>query len=229
MKQQKLISAVNGFLIAVLCILNFFYQKNGFDFTLKCICSGLFVLLGLVNCIFTFRARQGDRRFGISMLLGLFLAFLGDVLIGYNFIVGAGVFALGHICFVIAYGFLARFRGWDFLFSGVLFAGAAAFLLFSPLLTFDVPVFRAVCLVYALIISSMLGKAVGNALAKKSLCTAVLCAGSALFFFSDLMLVFDWFIGRWAWTDNACMGTYYPALCLMALSILLESRDSQTK
>ena len=146
MKQQNVIAALNVLLIAVICILNDFYQKNGFDFALKCTCSGLFVLLGLVNCVYAFSARKGDRRFGVSMLLGLFLAFLGDVLIGYHFIVGAGVFALGHIFFVIAYGFLLRPRFLDVIVSAVLFIGAASFLLFSPLLTFDVPVFRIVCL-----------------------------------------------------------------------------------
>ena len=226
-KQEKIMMAVNLILIAVICVLNYVYQREGFAFTLKCTCSGLFVLLGLINCGYALYTHRGDRRFSILMLLGLFFAFFGDVLIGYNFIVGAGVFALGHICFVIAYGFLARFCLPDVLISALLFAAAAVFLLFSPLLTFDVPVFRIVCLVYALIISTMLGKAVGCAVHKKDSCTAILAAASALFFFSDLMLVFDWFIGRWDWTDHACMGTYYPALCLMALSIFIQTKKKK--
>ena len=36
------------------------------------------------------------------------------------------------------------------------------------------------------------------------------------------MLVLDKFIGLWSWTDNAYMGTYYPALCLLALSMLIH-------
>ena len=219
--------AVNLVWIAAICVLNYVYQSNGFDFTLKCICSGMFVLLGVINGTYAWIAKRGDRRFGALMVLGLLLAFLGDVLIGYNFIVGAGTFALGHVCFVIAYGFLQRIRGLDVIISGVLFAGAAAFLLLSPLLTFDVPVFRVVCLVYALIISAMLGKAIGNAIGKPNACTGILAAASALFFFSDLMLVFDWFIGLWSWTDNACMGTYYPALCLMALSVFVQTRTAK--
>ena len=59
MKQQKVIAALNVLLIAVICILNYFYQKNGFDFALKCTCSGLFVLLGLVNCIYAFPHAKG--------------------------------------------------------------------------------------------------------------------------------------------------------------------------
>jgi hypothetical protein len=81
-----------------------------------------------------------------------------------------------------------------------------------------------VCIVYAAIISTMLGKAVGNFLRERSGDSGVsgmIALASGLFFFSDLMLVFDWFIGRWDWTSNACMGTYYPALCLLALSMFL--------
>jgi len=48
---------------------------------------------------------------------------------------------------------------------------------------------------------------------------------SILFFFSDLMLVFDWFIGLWSWTDHACMGTYYPALCFLALAMFLNTKN----
>jgi len=224
MKQSlKFLTAVNIAWIAAIFVLNFIYQKNGFDFTLKCICSGAFAALGLLNFLCTVRIRPHSTGFLSGMLAGLIFAFLGDVLIGYDFIIGASVFALGHVCFVIAYCFLRKMSPSDFIISGILFAGAAAFLLFSPLLTFDVPVFRVVCLVYALIISLMLGKAVGNCIRMKTAAAGLLAFASALFFFSDLMLVFDWFIGRWSWTDHACMGTYYPALCFMALAMVIHT------
>ena len=220
---QKIMLAVNGLTVAAILILNYVYQSNGFDFTLKCICSGLFALLGTVNLGYALKRKQRPTGFYALMALGLLLAFLGDVLIGYDFIIGAGTFALGHVCFVIAYGFLQSWKPLDLLPGGILFAGAACFLLFSPLLHFDTPIFRVVCVVYALIISAMLGKAIGNFLRERSLLTGTITLASALFFFSDLMLVFDWFIGRWDWTDHACMGTYYPALCLLAFSMFLHS------
>jgi len=73
----------------------------------------------------------------------------------------------------------------------------------------------------------MIGKAVGNFICEKNAVTGTIAAASILFFFSDLMLVFDWFIGLWSWTDHACMGTYYPALCLLALSMQLKSSLNQ--
>lgn len=219
---QKIMLAVNVLIVSAVLILNYFYQLDGFDFTLKCVCSGGFALLGVINLAYALATRCKCKRFCVGMASGLVLAMLGDVLIGYDFIVGAATFALGHVCFVVAYCFVCKLKPLDYIISGAIFAGAAAFLLLSPLLTFDEPVFRIVCIVYALIISAMLGKAVGNFIRRKDLFCGALALASALFFFSDLMLVFDWFIGLWDWTDHACMGTYYPALCLLALSMLVR-------
>lgn len=222
--KNKLMLAVNTVIIAAIFVMNYFYQSNGFDFTLKCICSGSFALLGIINLCYTFITKQKDKKFYVGMALGLILAFLGDVLIGYDFIVGAATFALGHVCFVIAYCFMQKMQKLDYLLSGVLFAGCLIFLLFCPLLNFEVAIFRVVCIVYALIISTMLGKALGNFVREKNLVNGTIAVASMLFFFSDLMLVFDWFIGLWNWTDHACMGTYYPALCFLALAMFLKTQ-----
>ncbi|MBQ8392814.1 MAG: lysoplasmalogenase [Clostridia bacterium] len=221
-KSQKLMLAVNLAVIATIFVLNFFYQSNGFDFTLKCVCSGLFALLGLINLGYTFKTKQPNTKFYIGMAAGLVLAFLGDYLIGKDFIVGAATFALGHICFVVAYCFIQKMQKLDYAITGTLFLGCLLFLLFCPLLTFEVAIFRIVCIVYALIISTMLGKAVGNFVRERTLVNGTIATASILFFFSDLMLVLDWFIGLWNWTDHACMGTYYPALCFLALSMCIK-------
>lgn len=225
MKKNKIILTINIVMIAAIFILNYFYQSNGFDFTLKCICSGGFALLGIINLCNAVISRRNNTKFYIGMALGLFLAMLGDVLIGYDFIIGAATFALGHICFVIAYCFLQKWTKLDWIIGGIVFLAALLFLLFCPLLSFEVPVFKIVCIIYALIISLMLGKAAGNFLKTKNAVTGTIACASALFFFSDLMLVFDWFIGLWDWTSEACMGTYYPALCLLAFSMYLNTID----
>ena len=222
-KTQKLMLTLNVCVSTLICILNYFYQSNGFDFTLKCVCSGLFAALGVANLVYARKTKETHRKFYIFMALGLVFAFLGDYLIGYDFIVGAATFALGHVFFVIAYCFLQKMQKLDLTVSGALFACCLIFLLFCPLRSYDVPFFRMVCIVYALIISTMLGKAIGNFVREKNTFTGTIAAASALFFFSDLMLVFDWFIGLWSWTDHACMGTYYPALCLLAFSMILKT------
>ena len=225
--RNRLMLAVNTAVIFAIFILNYFYQSNDFDFTLKCICSGSFALLGIINLCYALITKQKDKKFCIWMALGLILAFLGDVLIKYDFIIGAATFALGHICFVIAYCFIQKMQKLDYAISGMLFAGCLIFLLFCPLLTFEVAIFRIVCIVYALIISTMLGKALGNFIRKKNIVNSTIAVASVLFFFSDLMLVFDWFIGLWNWTDHACMGTYYPALCFLALAMFINTKTTK--
>ena len=228
-KFLNVLTAINLLVIASICMLNYFYQSNGFDFTLKCVCSGLFALLGLINLGYALARKLPLTRFYVAMFLGLVLAFLGDYLIGVDFIIGAATFALGHVCFVVAYCLLQGLKPLDYAVSGGLFLGCLLFLTLCPWLTFDPSFFRIVCIVYSLIISCMLGKAVGNFIRHRNPVTGTIAVASALFFFSDLMLVFDWFIGRWDWTSNACMGTYYPALCLLALSMCLHIRTADRR
>jgi hypothetical protein len=220
-KSKKTLLVINIALIAAICIMNYFYQSNHFMRVLKCTCSGTFALLGLINLFYSRKIKQANEKFFLYMAAGLVFAFLGDVVIDWSFIPGAAIFALGHIFFVVAYCRLERIQKLDYMISGGVFLACAIFL-FSPLVTFDIPVFRIVCLVYAMIISSMLGKAFGNFFRNKTKLTATIAAASFLFFFSDLMLVCDWFIGIWDWAPNACMGTYYPALCLMAFSMFVK-------
>ena len=224
--KTKIMLAVNLIIIAAVFIMNYIYQSTGFGLKLKGVCSGGFVLLGVINLGYALITKQKNMSFYIAIMLGLVLAFLGDMLIGYSFVIGAGSFALGHILFVAAYCLIRKLNALDLILSGVLFIGAFLFLMFFPLLKFDVPAFRIVCIVYALIISFMLGKAIGNFVTEQSLMTGTIMIASVLFFFSDLMLVLDWFIGLWDWTPHACMGTYYPALCFLALSMFLNTIKS---
>ena len=214
---------LNILIIAAIFILNYFYQKNKFVFSLKCICSSAFALLGLINLGFAIAAKQANMQFYILMATALVLAMLGDVFIGKSFIVGAGLFALGHVCFIIAYFFLQDFSLRDAWISALIFAASAAFLIFAPCIKYSSESNRRICVAYALIISSMLGKAISNLMAEPSGVNALIATGSFLFFFSDLMLVLDWFVRKWKWTANACMGTYYPALCILAFSMYFKA------
>ncbi len=64
---QRIMLVLNVLVIAVILVLNYFYQKNGFDFTLKCICSGSFAALGVVDLIYALAAVLG-----VILLLGVF-------------------------------------------------------------------------------------------------------------------------------------------------------------
>lgn len=213
---------LNILIIAAIFVLNYFYQKNNFVFSLKCICSAAFALLGIINLLFAIGTEKENLEFYILMSMGLVLAMLGDVFINKSFAMGAGFFALGHVGFALAYSFLQGFNSLDVIIVGAIFLATAAFLLFAPCVDFGSKKIKWICLSYALIISVMLGKAVANLICQVNAVNALISAGSILFFFSDLMLVLNWFVGVGRWAGNACMGTYYPALCILAFSMYLK-------
>lgn len=217
---KKIFLALNLLLIAAICCGSYLYQVEG-GLLIKGGTSGLFALLGLVNLLYA-ALRKASLGVPAAMAAGLVLSMLGDILLGESFIVGAGLFAMGHVCYFIAYCILLKPKLWDFAVCGVLFAMAAAFLLFHPLLVFPQPEKRWICLAYALIITLMMGKAVVNFFRRRDTLTALLAVGSILFVFSDLMLVFDWFIGILPIAGLLCMATYYPAQAMLAASTYFE-------
>ena len=214
---------LNILIIAAIFVLNYFYQKNKFAFSLKCICSAAFALLGVINLFFALATAQENSEFFILMSAALVFAMLGDVFINKSFAMGAGFFALGHIGFAVAYSFLQGFSLFDVIIIGVIFSATAAFLLFAPCVAFGSKTNKWICLSYSFIISVMLGKATANLICQANAVNARISAGSFLFFFSDLMLVLNWFVRVGKWAGNACMGTYYPALCLLAFSMYFKA------
>jgi uncharacterized membrane protein YhhN len=180
-------------------------------------------LLGIINLSFALATGRENSEFFILMSAALVLAMLGDILIDKSFALGAGSFALGHIGFAVAYSFLQGFSLLDVIIIGVIFSATAAFLLFAPCVDFGSKTNKWICLSYSFIISVMLGKAMANLICQANAVNAIIAAGSFLFFFSDLMLVLNWFVGVGKWAGNACMGTYYPALCFLAFSMYFKA------
>ncbi len=236
MKNQK--SAINSTaalvanvaLLAVGLVLNVFYWRSGFAFPLKCACSAGFATLAVVNAVFAVALKRPNRRFYVTAVCGLLCAALGDVLIGFDFVAGAAAFGVGHLALIVAFSSLKRFRRLDAILSAAIFLFAAAFLNFFPGIAFATPFLKNVCVGYAAVISVMLGKATGNFAASRTFVNAAFASGAFLFFFSDMMLALNAFVGRWSWCDAACLATYFPAVYLLAFSLYLKSRtDANAK
>ena len=165
MKTKKVFLVLNIIFLIAIVIGNILYFTVGGTKTETSLC---FATLGLINLAYAVLRKTKNIKVPVAMAVGLVLAMLGDITIDGNFVVGAGLFALGHIGFFVAYCLGGKFGKWDAILSTALFSGAGCFVLFSPILTFDVPVFKWVCLAYALIISLMVGKAVGNLIREKT-------------------------------------------------------------
>lgn len=214
--KKKLFLALNILLLAALITCTYIYMEITGKLFMKGITASCFVALGLVNLVYAALSKPRKMAFPIVLALGLCFAMAGDLLLGWNFIVGAGLFALGHLLYTAAMYTRQRFAKLDALMSVIMFAIAMLILTFTPNLTFSDPIMRIVCYVYALIISLMAGKAVSGFMREKTLTNALLALGSVMFYFSDVMLVLSWFAGAGRWADVCCLCTYFPGQGILA-------------
>jgi uncharacterized membrane protein YhhN len=197
---------------------------NGGTF-LKAATSFGFLLVALNSTFFALSRKNGSRKFALLMLLGVASSFLGDIILNTFFRIGALIFALGHIFYFSAYCSLSSYRSKDFLIGLLIFIPSASFIFFYPFFNFGGAFMKAVCIVYALIISTMLSKAISLLFQKKSRFSIMVFAGSLLFFISDIALLFYMFGGAGDAANTLCLVTYFPAQVILALSVFEFSKE----
>ena len=219
----------NLFKNKTLLILNvvFFVAILVFDILLLCfrepyiyktIPSVLFVLCGVLNFIYVFKLEQRNKVFKYLMLIGLIFACLGDIVLIDYFVIGAILFAIGHIFFFISYIVLQKIKLRDILIALGIFVVSLIVILVPQI--FDFGEMLPVVIVYAFIISFMLGKAISNVIEKEYRFENIwIMIGSILFFLSDLMLLFNVFTDISIVFDIICLILYYPAEFILASSI----------
>ena len=219
----------NSFKNKTLLILNvvFFVAILVFDILLLCfrepyiyktIPSVLFVLCGVLNFIYVFKLEQRNKVFKYSMLIGLIFACLGDIVLIDYFVIGAILFAIGHIFFFISYSVLQKIKLRDISIALGIFVVSLIVILVPQI--FDFGEMLPVVIVYAFIISFMLGKAISNVIEKEYRFENIwIMIGSILFFLSDLMLLFNVFTDISIVFDIICLILYYPAEFILASSI----------
>lgn len=214
---KKIIIILNCILLASILAGDVLYIVFG-DLWLKGLTSAFFVLLGVINLVYAIKNKSNKQKFSIILVVGLVFAMLGDIILNIHFISGAILFAIGHVFFFISYCFLQKFSWKDLLFGAIIFIPSVLIITLVPIFDFGGVLMEIVCIVYALIISLMVGKAISNLIREKNLLNLIIVLGSALFFFSDLMLLLDVF-GNLSVVAILCLATYYPAEFLLAHSI----------
>ncbi|MBQ7579360.1 MAG: lysoplasmalogenase [Clostridia bacterium] len=188
----------------------------------KTIASSLFVVMGVINFILMVKNDKQQFYFGLFLLMGLIFACSGDILLIDVFVIGASFFGLGHIFFFLAFCFLNGFKVKDFVCGAIIFI--LSFLLIEFYKGFNFGGLKILVVVYALIISIMLGKATMGVFEKNNKwINIVIFVGAFLLFFSDLMLVLYMFAGRKLVFDILCLCSYYPAEAILAFSIFATS------
>lgn len=214
--KKRLFLALNIAALAALAVCLYIYDNHIGGVVMKGTTAGCFAALGLVNLAYVLCEKPRNLAFPLLLAAGLLLAMMGDILLGRNFILGAGLFAAGHILYAAAMYSRQKFAWLDAVMSVVMFLIALAILTFTPNLNFANPMHRIVCYVYAVIISLMAGKAVAGFLRARTLVNSLLALGSVMFFLSDVMLLLSWFAGAGRWADTICLYTYFPGQGILA-------------
>lgn len=221
---KKFVIILNCILLALILAGDVLYIVFG-DLWLKGLTSAFFVLLGVINLIYAIKNKSSKQKFSFILVIGLIFAMLGDIILNIHFISGAILFAVGHVFFFISYCFLQKFSWKDLLFGAIIFIPSVLVITLVPIFDFGGVLMEIVCVVYALIISLMVGKAISNLIRERNLLNLIIVLGSVLFFFSDLMLLLDVFANLPV-VGILCLATYYPAEFLLAHSIYIGTGEN---
>lgn len=183
---------------------------------LKGVTSSWFVILGLVNLLYARKRGLKNNRFVFFIEIGLIFGMCADVLLGVEFILGILFFASGHVMYLIAFYMLEKPKKKDFLIILPIAAVSLFVVVGTPYIQIEDPLLEKLLLGYAVIIACMLGKAISNVSGKKSRSRWLIVLGSAMFWFSDLMLAIDMFgeASRLTWV--LCSYNYWPAQTILA-------------
>ena len=222
--QHNRMIALNILLGIFIAIGGLCYDTILHNLVMKTIASSGFVALCGINLKFGLKSEKGLKangrdKFAYIMLAAFAFCLLADIVLEIEFMYGALIFAVGHVCFLLAYCRLVKVQFRDFLPSVIIFVIVAPIILFVPLFDFGGILMQMVCLFYALIISLMLGKAISNYRRKPEAATLCILIGSCMFFFSDFMLLFEQFAQVPSIIGSLCVNSYYPAQAVLAHSV----------
>ena len=216
MKKPYIISII---ILSALVVIGDIIYMLDWELWQKTLTSISFALIGLVGMIYALKTKSKCSKYSIYMFVGLTLAMIGDVVINLEFMSGAIIFALGHVFYFIAYTYLSKFQWKNLIPSIIIFIPCASLILFAPIFNYGGVLMQIVCVIYALIISLMTGKALSLVLEKQNRSNLLISVGSLFFCFSDLMLLFDQFSSAGRLVLYLCLITYYIAQIMLSVAI----------
>lgn len=206
----------NVFILTLMLVSDVWYMFSG-DLFAKTIASVMFLITGIVNFVYCIE-NKADLEFPRWMVMGLTFAMLADVILVLNFYIGAIVFAIAHIFYILSFCILEKINRKDLICGVGIFAFALSVIQLTPFLEFGSSLMKNICYAYALIISLMVGKAVSNLLKENNTTNMTIVIGSILFFISNLMFMFNEF-GNILGASYLCLGTYYLGQFILAFSL----------
>ena len=216
-KQFWTLFGVNLFLFVAMVITDVLYIVYG-GLTIKSIASSVFVLTSLVNLILMFIYKNTlNKAFMIVLFIGQVFAMLGDIFLEIHFVIGAALFAVGHVFYFASYCTLKKPRWADLIYIGIAILISAIVIFVSKI---ELGSMAPLIIAYAFIISCMLGKS-ATLIANNKKTGIFIFVGSLMFYLSDMFLMFRLFGGLGKVGSVLCLSFYYPAEFILALSITI--------
>lgn len=199
-------------------------RKHRHAFWTKMAASACFLLTGFINAFLC-----SDGIYAVAVLAGLFYGFCGDaflaaptVLPGRERVYQAGgvlCFAMGHILYCAALIGQYGVSVWLFLTAAALLGGAIAWTVAEKVNAGPV---HLAGVLYMAIACTMAGSAVHALISRFSASSLLFAVGGMLFVLSDTMLIIRAFGKRKSLLMHyGVLMTYFPAQCLIAISLLL--------
>lgn len=168
---------------------------------------------------------SGNMSFFYSSLPAFLFCFGGDVLLEVMdekgskkyFIAGLLSFLIGHIMFVVAFLKLQPFTFYEMIIPA---ASVILTLLLHLDKNLDTGKMKPYVLIYSFFVSWLFSKGLFVFLAQNNTATALILSGSALFFISDILILFLLFYKKKASVTRFLnLLTYYAAQLLLAISV----------
>lgn len=212
------------FICAMVCLVCYDIKSG---LWLKGLTSLWFVLLGGINTVYARKCRMPDLRPVYFIFAGLVLGMMADVRLAVVFEAGIAFFALGHIMYMAAFYIISGPQKKDFAFILPLCAVSVFVVVGAPFITVEDPFISKFLVVYAVIISFMVGKAISNFTAEKTMALLLIAISSVMFWFSDLVLAVDMFGTSSRLTWILCSYVYWPGQNLLAHALFhMASRQA---
>lgn len=210
------------------------FNKTLVNLYLKSASSVLFTVTG-VFCLYSLirekSAEIPDNGLigGFLLLLGLIFSLLGDVILGLPrltelkrdslpvLIGGASYFGLAHVIYCVALIFLFGISWWVL---PIIFPLSIFYVFGNKLFgKLDYKNLTVGLIAYSLIEALSFALCFTSLLSEYSVQKLILTVGFTLFYFSDMVLMHNYFGTRKRIVSILCHSTYYPAQILIALSI----------
>ena len=228
-KNTLIANGIFAFCLFVLTIL--FLSTNTSAYLTRSVLGAIVIACAVYNLVLSkgkFKLSGKQLTFSILVMIAVVFNIVSDILFVSNFALGASFVAASRMCLVSAFIVLAGFSLRDSVISVVIFA--LCFLIITINKNFMFYGYNILIFSFVAVISLMVGKSISNCFrVNNKLVYSFIVAGVVFLFLSDLFQIYYLFAGEIKALNILSVAFYYPAMFVLALSILIVNQNFISK